>query len=62
MKALFARLRTTPLPSTREAIELLDRNPDLATVNGHLMHKSHNLRSVALDAAIAAGTPGTRAQ
>lgn len=54
MKALFARLRTTPLPTTREAIALLDREPDLTTINGHLMHKSHNLRSVALDAAIAA--------
>ena len=62
MKALFARLRTAPLPTTREAIELLDRQPDLATINGHLMHKSHNLRSVALDAAIAGAPPERRAQ
>jgi len=39
--------------STREAIELLDREPALAAINQAARHKSHNVRSVALDAAIA---------
>jgi len=61
MQALFARLvKDERLPTTREAILLLDREPDLATINGHLMHKSHNLRSVALDAVIAGVAPGTK--
>ena len=38
--------------TTREAIALLDREPALARINGHLRHKAANLRSVALDAGI----------
>lgn len=54
MQRLFERLaRPGRLLTTREAIELLDREPELARLNAHLRHKSHNLRSVALDAAIA---------
>jgi hypothetical protein len=40
------------LVSTREAIALLDREPELARLNAHLRHKPANLRSVALDAGI----------
>jgi spore coat polysaccharide biosynthesis protein SpsF len=52
MQEIFARLagpgrRVT----TREAIALLDREPDLGRINAHLRHKAANLRSVALDAA-----------
>jgi hypothetical protein len=39
--------------SAREAIELLDREPELAKINAHLRHKAANLRSVALDDGIA---------
>jgi spore coat polysaccharide biosynthesis protein SpsF len=54
---LFARLATPErLPTTREAIALIDREPALAAINGHLRHKSANLRSVAQDAAIAGVT------
>jgi spore coat polysaccharide biosynthesis protein SpsF len=54
---LFTRLATPDhLPTTREAIALLDREPALAAINGHLRHKSANLRSVALDAAVASAT------
>jgi spore coat polysaccharide biosynthesis protein SpsF len=54
---LFARLATPDhLPTAREAIALIDREPALAAINGHLRHKSANLRSVALDAAVAAAT------
>jgi spore coat polysaccharide biosynthesis protein SpsF len=54
---LFARLEAPGrLPTTREAIALIDREPALAAINGHLRHKSANLRSVAQDAAIAAVT------
>ena len=54
MQEIFARLggpgrRLT----TREAIELLDREPALPRLNAHLRHKAANLRSVALDAGIA---------
>jgi spore coat polysaccharide biosynthesis protein SpsF len=53
MQEIFSRLagpgrRVT----TREAIALLDREPALARINGHLRHKAANLRSVALDAGI----------
>jgi spore coat polysaccharide biosynthesis protein SpsF len=41
------------LVTTREAIALLDARPELARINAHLRHKGANLRSVALDAAIA---------
>ncbi len=54
MQALFTRLATPgKLVTTRQAIELLDREPELAKRNAHLTHKSHNVRSVELDAAIA---------
>jgi spore coat polysaccharide biosynthesis protein SpsF len=39
--------------TTREAIALLEREPKLAQLNAHLTHKSHNVNSVKLDAAIA---------
>lgn len=57
MQALFARLATGGrLPSTREAIALIDAEPALAEINAHLQHKAANLRSVALDAGVAAAT------
>lgn len=57
---LFARLATPDhLPTTREALALMDREPALAALNGHLRHKSANLRSVALDATVAAATAAT---
>jgi spore coat polysaccharide biosynthesis protein SpsF len=50
MQALFARLpRPGRRVTTREAIALLDREPELARLNAHLRHKPANLRSVALD-------------
>jgi spore coat polysaccharide biosynthesis protein SpsF len=53
MQAIFARLgQGDRLVQTREAIALLDREPELARLNAHLRHKSHNLRSVALDTQI----------
>lgn len=39
--------------STREAIELLLREPALAKINAHLQHRAANLRSVALDEQVA---------
>lgn len=57
MQALFARLAPLDrLPSTREAIALLDAAPALVAINAHLQHKAANLRSVALDAGVAAAT------
>jgi len=54
MQSLFERLAAPGrVVSTREAIELLDREPALAAINQAARHKSHNVRSVALDAAIA---------
>lgn len=54
MQQIFERLaKHGALPTTRQAIELLDREPALAQINAHLRHKAHNVRSVALDAAIA---------
>lgn len=53
MQELFARLGAPGrLVTTRDAIALLDRAPELAAVNAHLTHKAHNLRSVALDAGV----------
>ena len=58
MQALFERLaRPGQVVTTREAIALLDREPELAAINAHLRHKAANLRSVALDQAIAANGP-----
>jgi spore coat polysaccharide biosynthesis protein SpsF len=54
MQQIFARLAAPGRPvSTRAAIALLDREPELARINAHLRHKPANLRSVALDAGIA---------
>jgi spore coat polysaccharide biosynthesis protein SpsF len=54
MQAIFARLHLPGrIVSTRDAIALLDREPELALLNAHLRHKPANLRSVALDAGIA---------
>lgn len=63
MQALFERLAAPGrLVTTREAIALLDREPELARLNAHLRHKAHNVRSVALDAAIAADTAAAPAR
>jgi spore coat polysaccharide biosynthesis protein SpsF len=57
MQALFERLDAGGRAvSTREAIALLDREPELARLNAHLRHKPHNLRSVALDSALRSKT------
>jgi spore coat polysaccharide biosynthesis protein SpsF len=54
MQAVFERLSAPGrVVSTREAVALLDGEPALARRNAHLRHKAHNVRSVALDAAIA---------
>jgi spore coat polysaccharide biosynthesis protein SpsF len=56
MQAIFDRLAAPgTVVSTRQALALLDREPELARINAHLRHKPHNLRSVALD-----GKPVTR--
>jgi spore coat polysaccharide biosynthesis protein SpsF len=56
MQALFERLAAPgKIVTTREALALLDREPELAKINAHLRHEAANLRSVALDAAIAGG-------
>jgi spore coat polysaccharide biosynthesis protein SpsF len=53
MQEIFGRLAAPGRRvSTREAIALLDREPELARINAHLRHKAANLRSVALDAGI----------
>jgi spore coat polysaccharide biosynthesis protein SpsF len=55
MQAIFERIaKPGKLVTTRDAIALLDREPDLLRINAHLRHKSANLRSVALDDAITA--------
>ncbi len=55
MQRLFERLHQPgKIVTAREAIELLDREPELAKLNAHLSHKAHNAQSVALDAAIGA--------
>lgn len=54
MQAIFERLAVPGrLVTTREAIALLDREPELGRMNAHLRHKAANLRSVALDEGIA---------
>lgn len=53
MQELFASLSSPGhLVTAREAIALMDARPELARINGHLAHKAHNLRSVALDASV----------
>jgi spore coat polysaccharide biosynthesis protein SpsF len=60
MQALFDRLAAPgKIVTTREAIALLDAQPDLAQVNAHLRHKAHNVRSVELDEAVAPATTGS---
>ena len=55
MQAIFDRLAGPgQMVTTREAIALLDREPELARINAHLRHKPANLRSVALDSVIGA--------
>jgi spore coat polysaccharide biosynthesis protein SpsF len=50
MQEIFGALAVPGrLVTTREAIALLDRRPELARINAHLRHKPANLRSVALD-------------
>jgi spore coat polysaccharide biosynthesis protein SpsF len=54
LQAIFERLQQPgKIVSTRDAIALLDREPELARINAHLRHKSANLRSVELDKGIA---------
>ncbi len=53
MQLLFERLQQPGrIVTTREAIKLLDREPELAKRNAHLSHKAHNVRSVELDATL----------
>lgn len=53
MQKIFERLAAPGKHvSTREAIALLDREPELARINAHLRHRAPNLRSVALDKGI----------
>ena len=47
-------------PTTREAIALLDREPQLAALNANVTHKAANLRSVALDEGIATSPRAAR--
>ena len=57
MQGLFERTAAPgKIVSTREAIAILDREPELARINVHLRHKAANLRSVELDGPIA-GSP-----
>jgi spore coat polysaccharide biosynthesis protein SpsF len=50
MQAVFERIAAPgKVVTTREAIALLDAQPDLAAINAHLRHKLHNVRSVELD-------------
>jgi spore coat polysaccharide biosynthesis protein SpsF len=54
MQGLFERLAAPgKIVTTREAIVVLDREPELARINAHLRHKAANLRSVELDHGIA---------
>lgn len=54
MQGLFERLAAPgKIVTVREAIAVLDREPELAAINAHLRHKAANLRSVELDARIA---------
>jgi spore coat polysaccharide biosynthesis protein SpsF len=53
MQGLFERLAAPgKMVTTREAIVVLDREPELARINAHLRHKAANLRSVELDGRI----------
>lgn len=55
MQALFERLaRPGHIVTTREALALLEREPQLAEINSAARHKAANLRSVQLDEAVVA--------
>jgi spore coat polysaccharide biosynthesis protein SpsF len=55
MQAVFARLQQPgQVLTTRAAIALLEREPQLADINARLRHKAPNVRSVQLDEAIVA--------
>jgi spore coat polysaccharide biosynthesis protein SpsF len=57
MQGLFERMAAPgKIVTTREAVAVLDREPELARINVHLRHKAANLRSVELDGRIA-GSP-----
>lgn len=57
LQAIFERLAGPGrIVATREAIALLDQEPELARLNAHLRHKAANLRSVELDVGIAPRT------
>ena len=59
MQVLFERLAAPGrIVTTRQAVALLDREPELLKMNTHLRHKPANLRSVELDAPIV-GMPAT---
>ena len=64
MQEVFARLdRPGHVVTAREAIALLDREPELARINAHLRHKGANIRSVELDQEITtASTSATKTQ
>ena len=53
MQRIFERLAASEFVTTRAAIELLEADPELPRLNAHLRHRAANLRSVALDEAIA---------
>jgi spore coat polysaccharide biosynthesis protein SpsF len=56
MQAIFERLSAPgKRVATREALALLDSEPELARINAHLRHKAANLRSVELDSVILNG-------
>ena len=58
MQEIFARLdRPGHVVTTREAIALLDREPQLSAINAHLRHKAANLRSVQLDQTVTTTEP-----
>jgi spore coat polysaccharide biosynthesis protein SpsF len=61
LQALFDRLAAPgKIVTTREALALLDRAPELARINAHLRHKTHNVRSVELDERITTKTQRTQ--
>jgi spore coat polysaccharide biosynthesis protein SpsF len=62
MQRVFERLaKPGHRVSTREAIALLEADPELARVNAHLRHRAANLRSVALDDGVVERASGARA-
>jgi spore coat polysaccharide biosynthesis protein SpsF len=50
MRRIFERLyRPGEILDTAEAIRFLDDEPELVSMNAHIRHKAHNVRSVELD-------------